>query len=159
LRLAPRNEPAYVNLADLYRAEGRDSDVEAILREGIRVLPDDAVLHHALGLSLVRSKKLLGALPELARAASLAPDRAHFAYVYGVALNSAGRKREAIAVLENARVRHPDDRELLFGLAVFNRDAGDRAAALRFARLLVKSNPDDSEARALLESLQAPSTR
>jgi Flp pilus assembly protein TadD len=159
LRLEPRSEPAYVNLADVYRAEGRDSGAEAILREGIRVLPDDAVLHHALGLSLVRSKKLSEALPELARAASLAPDRAHFAYVYGVALYSAGRKQEAIAVLEKVRVRHPDDRELLFGLATFNRDAGDRAAALRFARLLVKSNPHDSEARALLESLRAPSTR
>jgi Flp pilus assembly protein TadD len=136
--------------------EGRDSDAEEILRAGIRALPNDATLHHALGLSLVRSRKLSEAIPELQRAASLAPDQPHFSYVYAVALHSAGRDREAKAVLEKARLQQPNDRELLFGLATLNRDAGNRDAALRFAQLLVRIHPDDKEARALLESLQSP---
>jgi Flp pilus assembly protein TadD len=156
LRLAPRYPPAYVNLADVLRTEGRDSDAEEILRAGIRALPNDATLHHALGLSLVRSRKLSEAIPELQLAASLAPDQPHFSYVYAVALHSAGRDREAKAVLEKARLRQPNDRELLFGLATLNRDAGNRDAALRFAQLLVRIHPDDKEARALLESLQSP---
>jgi Flp pilus assembly protein TadD len=155
LQLAPRYEPAYVNLADALRAEGRDADAETALRTGLRALPNAATLHHALGLSLVRSGKLPDALPELERAASLAPDQPHFAYVYGVALHSAKQDRAAIAVLEKAQAQHPDDRELLFGLATINRDAGNRVAALRFARLLARIHPDDKEARALLESLQS----
>ncbi len=31
--------PAYVNLADLYRAQGRDPEGERILREGLNVAP------------------------------------------------------------------------------------------------------------------------
>ena len=159
LRLAPRYEPAYVNLADALRADGRNPDAEAVLRAGITALPLDATLHHALGLSLVRSGKLSQAIPELERAALLAPDQSHFTYVYAVALNGAGRNREAITALERARVRHPSDRELLFALATMNRDAGNKAAALRFAQLLVKIHPDDSEARTLLQSLQSPGGR
>ena len=153
LRLDPRHEPAYVNLADLLRAEGRETEAEAALRSGVAASTGDATLHHALGLSLVRSGKFAAAIEELERAASLAPDNSHFAYVYAVALHSAGRNREAMDVVERARVVHADDRELLFALATFNRDAGNKAAALRFAKLLVQTHPGDSKARALLESL------
>ncbi|HEY3257211.1 MAG TPA: tetratricopeptide repeat protein [Gemmatimonadaceae bacterium] len=159
LRLDPRHEPAYVNLADLLRGQGREAEAETALRSGIAVSSGDATLHNALGLSLVRSGKLAAAIQELARAASLAPDNSHFVYVYAVALHSAGRNRDAIAVLERARVLHADDREILFALATFNRDAGNKAAALRFAKLLVQTHPGDGEARALLESLASTPSR
>ena len=107
IRLGPQYTPAYVNLADLLRAEGGEAGAEQVLSRGLAVSPRDATLHHALGLSLVRSGKLADALPELERAASLAPDQPHFAYVYAVALRSAGREREAIAVLK----LHPQDKE------------------------------------------------
>jgi Flp pilus assembly protein TadD len=159
LRLDPRHEPAYVNLADLFRGEGREAEAEAALRAGIAASSGDATLHQALGLSRVRSGNLAAAIQELALAASLAPDNSHFAYVYAVALHSAGRNRDATDVLERARVLHADDRELLFALATFNRDAGNKAAALRFATLLVQTHPRDSEARALLESLASAPSR
>ncbi|HET9229412.1 MAG TPA: multiheme c-type cytochrome [Thermoanaerobaculia bacterium] len=75
--------PAYVNLADLYRLQGRDAEGEALLRQA----PDDASVHHALGLLLVRLGRLDEALPELARAVELAPGEARYAYVYEVALS------------------------------------------------------------------------
>jgi len=107
MRLDPRYAPAYVNLGDILRAHGRESDAEAVFRSGLAVSPQDATLHHALGLSLVRSGKLVDALPELERAASLAPDQPHFAYVYAVGLHSARRDKEAIEVLK----KHPEDKE------------------------------------------------
>jgi Flp pilus assembly protein TadD len=107
LRLDARHTPAYVNLADVLRAQGREADAEGVLRSGLAASPQDATLHHALGLSLVRSGKLADALPELERAASLAPDQPHFAYVYAVALHSARRDREALEVLR----LHPEDNE------------------------------------------------
>jgi len=107
IRLDARHTPAYVNLADVLRAQGREADAERVLRSGLAASPQDATLHHALGLSLVRSKKLADALPELGRAALLAPDQPHFAYVYAVALHSARRDREAIEVLK----LHPEDKE------------------------------------------------
>jgi hypothetical protein len=83
LRLDPGFAPAYVNLADLYRLQGRDAEGEALLRQA----PDNAAVHHALGLLLVRLGRLDEALPELARAVELAPGEARYAYVYEVALS------------------------------------------------------------------------
>ena len=49
--------PAYVNLADLYRAAQREPDVRRVLEEGLAAVPDDAALHYALGLALVRAQR------------------------------------------------------------------------------------------------------
>jgi predicted CXXCH cytochrome family protein len=113
IALAPEFEPAYVNLADVYRMQGRDAEGLAALDEGLKQAPRSAVLHHARGLALVRLKRLKEALPALERAARLAPGDARFAYVYAVALNEAGRKREALAELDRALERHPRDAQLL----------------------------------------------
>jgi predicted CXXCH cytochrome family protein len=85
LALDPVFVPAWVNLADLMRMQGREADAESALREGLARAPADATLHHALGLSLVRQKRGAEALAELKRATELAPGNARFAYVYGVA--------------------------------------------------------------------------
>jgi len=122
LRLTPTYAPAYVNLADVRRAEGRDAEAEAVLRAGIAALPRDPTIHHALGLLLVRSGKLSQALPELEQAVLLASDQPHFAYVYAVALHSAGLNREAVTVLNQALRLYPDDKELMLGLTTFKRD-------------------------------------
>ena len=48
----------------------------------------------------------------LERAAARAPENARFVYTYAVALHSAGRPREAAAVLDKALRRHPNDRDM-----------------------------------------------
>jgi tetratricopeptide (TPR) repeat protein len=53
LRLSPQYSPAAINLADLYRQIGRDSDGEGALRAAIGASPRDAGLHYALGLTLI----------------------------------------------------------------------------------------------------------
>lgn len=73
LRLDPAFAPAYVNLADLFRPQDRDTEGEQSLRSGIAAAPDDADLPHALGLLLVRQKRLGEALPYLQLALMLAP--------------------------------------------------------------------------------------
>ena len=93
LRLSPAYGPAAANLADLYRQLGRDADAESVLRKALQASPRDAGLHHALGLTLVRLKRQDEALAELARAAELEPDRARYAYVHAIGLDSTGRRR------------------------------------------------------------------
>jgi Flp pilus assembly protein TadD len=86
LRLDMRFVPAWANLADLMRLQGREAEAEAILREGLELSPRDATLHHALGLSLVRQQRGPEALRELKLATELDPRNERFAYVYEVAL-------------------------------------------------------------------------
>jgi len=151
--------PAYVNLADLYRAEQREPDVRRVLAEGLTAVPDDASLHYALGLALVRAQRTNEGVPHFARAAARAPDNARFVYTYAVSLHSTGKPREAIAVLEKALRRHPNDHDVLMALAAFHRDQGAFDQALRYAERLTQQYPDDPEARRLLAELRTRSAR
>jgi tetratricopeptide (TPR) repeat protein len=146
---------AAANLADLYRQVGRDADAESVVRKAIEASPKDAGLHHALGLALVRLKRQDEALAELARAAELEPDRARYAYVYAVALDSGGRRGDAIQALKDNLARHPGDRDTLSALVSFNRDAGDVPASLTYAEQLAKIEPNNAELKALIETLRA----
>jgi len=154
LRLSPRYTPAYVNLSDLQREQGAEREAERTLREGLAVLPGEAMLHHALGLSLARSGRQAEAVQELKRAGELSSD-VRFAYTYAVALHSAGREAEAIDALEKARERAPRDHDVLFALATFHRDAGRISRALQYAEQLQAFYPDDPDAQALVPSLRS----
>jgi Flp pilus assembly protein TadD len=155
LRIDPSFAPTYVNLADLYRAQGRDEAGEHILRQGLAVYPNDAALHHALGLLLVRRGQQSEALGALGRAAALSPDNPRYSYVFGVALHSAHQSTRALEVLKQAQARHPGDPELLVGLATISRERGQLDAATGYARKLVELVPHDQGARQLLVELEA----
>jgi tetratricopeptide (TPR) repeat protein len=121
LELEPTFIAARINLADLYRGLGRDADAEKALREAVRIAPGNADAHHALGLTLVRQGKREAALPELSRAARLAPQSPRYAYVEAVALHDAGQQARAIQALEAARRRFPGDRDIAEALAAYTR--------------------------------------
>ena len=95
-----------------------------------------------------RLKRPDEALDELRRASGLEPDRARYVYVYAVALHSAGRGADAIAVLRDNLTRHPDDRDTLSALVNFNREARDAVAALDYAERLARLVPAASPCRA-----------
>ena len=154
IRVNERAVPPYVNLADLYRHLGREQQCEDLLRQALERAPGSAQLHHALGLALVRQKRIDEALASLAEASRLEPDDVRLAYVYAVALNSSQQPDEAMKVLEAAHLRHPNDRSVLFGLATFNRDRGRGVEAIMYARRLVEIYPHDHEARGLLRALK-----
>ena len=154
-KLDPMFAPAYVAMAQLRAAQGRDADGERVLRDGLARLPDDAQLHHALGLNLVRQHRANDAVAELARAAQLDPGVARYAYVYAVALNGTGHTDDAIRVLEESQARHPADRDTLVALATINRDAGHLDAARSWATRLIAIDPT---AKPLLDQLQQQGT-
>jgi len=153
LRLNRQYAPAAINLADLYRHLGREADGESVLRAAADASPRDAGVHHALGLALVRGKRLDEAAGELRRATELAPDQARYAYVYAVALHSAGRGTEALTILTESLTRHPDHRDTLLALISFNRDAGDVPSALAYAQGLSRIAPNDPNVARLVDDL------
>jgi Flp pilus assembly protein TadD len=102
----------------------------------------------------VRQKRLRDAIPELARAAQRRPDVPRYAYVYGVALHETGDTRRALDVLKRAHERHPADREIVVALVEYEAQAGNRNAAIAWARKLVEMSPGDPEARRLLQTLE-----
>lgn len=128
--------PAYVYLADFYRTQERDADGERLLRTGIALAPGNAALHHSLGLSLVRMRRLAEAVAELGRAATLDPSDVRFSYVYAVALHSSGKVDAAIAKLEQTLRVDSTNTDVLAALVSFHRTRGETAAAERYAQRL-----------------------
>ncbi len=147
--------PAWVNLADLLRIQGRDAEGAAALRRALEVDPQNASARHALGLLHVRQRRLAEALLELGRAVALAPEAPDFAYAYAIGLHSAARTDEALAVLRKAHARNPGARNLLVALVTINRERGALGEARRYAARLVAAAPADPAARALAASLEA----
>ena len=154
LRLDPKFVPALVNLADLDRQRGLDGEGAELLRTAIEIEPDNAAIKHSLGLLLVRQRNLTEALPLLRDASALDPDNARYAYVYAVALNSAGSAAEAKALLGRTHKQHPTDRNVLMGLIAFERDSGDVASAITHAQELAALEPQNPQIRALLDDLR-----
>jgi tetratricopeptide (TPR) repeat protein len=127
IRLDPFFLPAYVNLADVFRAStARDPEAEEVLRAGLALAPSDARLRHALGLALIRLHRLEEARAELQRAAALEPRNVRFGYVYAVALHSTGRNKESIAELRRVLAIDPEDRDALVALSVYQGPSGVR---------------------------------
>ena len=139
LSLDPSFAPAAVNLADLDRELGRETEGAGVLADAIGRSPDDASLQHAMGLLLVRQGRKQEALVHLADAARLEPSNARFGYVYAIALSDAGRAREAIAVLEYDLRTHPYDRDSLAALANFYMNLGNPGKGLTYAERLVRA--------------------
>lgn len=122
-RTAIELDPGYllasINLADLFRNLGREADVEATMRQALTHAPRTAMLHHILGLSLVRQKRMPEALAALRRASTLDRDDMRFTYVYAVALHDAGRPAEAIKLLKQSIRRAPGNAMLSQALLSF----------------------------------------
>lgn len=154
LRLDPAFTPAAINLADVYRLVGQDRNGEKILRDILSVIPNDASLHYALGLALVRLNELDMAISEFATSAELNPGDARYGYVLGVALHSADRLLEATAALSQNIIRHPADRMSYMALISFALQASDNASALRFTEAASRVFPNDEQFSGLLVRLK-----
>jgi len=154
LRLDQNFTPALVNLADLDRMRGLNQEGVDLLRKAVAIDPNNADIHHSLGLALVRQHNYADAIPELRQASELAPENSRYAYVYAIALNSIGASAQALQLLEDTHKRHPADRDTLLALVSIARENGDFATALLHARELVTLYPTDMQLRLLILDLE-----
>jgi tetratricopeptide (TPR) repeat protein len=159
LSLEPSFTPAVVNLADLYREMGRDAAGERVLNDALARAPDDGALQHALGLLLVREGQRRQALEHLAAAARLDPSNARFVYTWALALDDAGQTAPAIEALEAELRRHPYDHDSLAALAGFYGRTGNPQRGAEYASRLVELEPDNAQARQLLNQLRGEAER
>ena len=149
IRLEPDFVPAYVNAADVLRAQGRDQESADTLLQGLQRAPMSATLHHALGLARIRLQQQELAMGSLRRAVELDPATARYSYVLAVALHSTGQADESIRHLQEAIKRWPYDRDMLMALTSFQLESGKREDAQSTARRLVAAYPADPQVRVL----------
>jgi len=110
VRAEPKDAEIRYRLASRLAMEKRVDDSETQYREVIRLRPTFAGGHEGLGVIYKWRGRLDEAIPLFRRAAALDPNySAAFCDLAG-ALATLGSTREALAVLENYRSRHPEDR-------------------------------------------------
>lgn len=88
IEIEPYFANSYVNLADLYRVQGKDSLAISKLQIGIQAQPKSSALPYSLGLALLRNNQSKQAKPYLRQAAQQASDNPQYWYVYGLALEN-----------------------------------------------------------------------
>jgi len=155
IQLWPTFIPAYVNLADLYRANQHDDEAEHLLLEARKQAPNNAEVIHSLALLRARQHRMQESLRLLEKAAELAPDNAHYAYVYGVGLYSTGKTALGLEILRKASERFPANREILLGLASIAGESGDVAEADRYAKQFQQVAPGDPRGEQLLRQIES----
>jgi len=80
----PDNHRIWLGLSDNLRAQQRDAEALALLDKGILALPQNANLHYAKALTLVRLGQKNDAAAIMAQAAELAGNNSYFWYLNGV---------------------------------------------------------------------------
>ncbi len=146
--------PAYLALAQLLSQSQREEEAQLILTKGIINIPENASIHHALGLSYIRQNKLNKALFELAYAANLEINNRRYQFVYAIALNSSQQTKEALSVLDKLHQKFSDDSEILISLITINKEAGNRKQALSYAYKLNDLMPGNQNVKNLINELK-----
>ena len=144
----------YVNLSDLYRLLDRAEESEQILRDGLSLNPQDAVLSFSLALTIVRNGRPVEALPFFTEAAERSPEQPYYQFVLAIAHNDYGDSDRALELLLDTVQRFPGHTDTLFALATVLRDDGEIADAYLYAERLIAVLPGDPGARALLGELE-----
>lgn len=149
----PTFAPAWVNLSELLRAQGKQNETLDVLTRALETTEDEPPVHHALGLALIRQNRHADALAHLEKAAGDAPQSARFAYVYVVALNSLGEEAAALSRLATALTLHANDPGLLSLALSLANARRDIPAMRRHATRLAEIFPDEPSYTELLSQL------
>ena len=148
LQMDPTSLPALVDLADLRRGQGREADAGSLLERALAAYPDSAIVNVAFALHLVRTQRHEEALAPLSKVLDAPDAEPRFAYIHAVALDSLGRRDDAIDALRRALERWPWDFNLLATLILYL-DDGTLPEVQRHLDRLSRIAPDSPQVQGL----------
>lgn len=79
---------SYVNLADMYRTQGKEIKGLELLKKGIKAQPNSGALPYSAGLSLLRLEQKKEASQYFRKAAEIEKQNPQYWYVYGLSMES-----------------------------------------------------------------------
>lgn len=155
LRLQPELNMTWIKLALFYSDLDRDADALQILHNALEQIADNANIYYEMGLIQVRLRDFSAAIDSLAKAAILAPENAHYSYVYAIAMNSNQRSDKALDILRKANKIHPENEKILTALITINQDNAHNIEALKYAEKLLEFDQSNSSIQALIMQLKS----
>ncbi|WP_417624304.1 tetratricopeptide repeat protein [Paremcibacter congregatus] len=154
IRIDPFFPAGFVNLADIYRAEGQEDKSAEVIDQGLAHLPMDGGLNFSKALSLVRRGKPQAALSYFDRAVEAEPGQAYYAYVYAVALGDLGKSDMAVQILERALEVSENDLNLNYQLLLIYRQNKQWRNALKYAEKMRDLVPKNQMIQNLIRELR-----
>ena len=112
IKIDPYFEAAYINLADIYRAQQKPFQSNSVLSKGIKNNPKSANLHYSYGLYFVRQKQITKAITFFVKAMTLMPENSQYAYTYILALDGAGQSQQALGKLKALMTDYQNNEQL-----------------------------------------------
>jgi serine/threonine-protein kinase len=142
-----RHWACYVNdllrqRGDRPRSDEAIAKAVAILRETVRLRPEDAGAHHRLGYALRAQGELSDAIDEYREAIRIQPDNTGAHTNLGIALRDQGKPDEAIAAFREAIRLRPDNAGAHFDLGLALRAQGKLDEAIAAFREAILSRRD-----------------
>ena len=140
--------PSHLKRARAYCQKGKVDEAIAEYRKALRLDPDNAEAHLALGGILALEKQFDPAIVEFREVIRIDPERAITRFGLGLAYREKGLFDEAIAEFEGALgITHsPDMISKLQGLLEETRDEKAREESIRALRGAIELHPDDAKA-------------
>lgn len=157
LRYEPESAKAAANRGSILIALGRFDQAEDHLRQSLELNADDVSILQNLGEALRMQERHEEAAVVFEDIVAIEPENALAQGALGVTYSHLGRDEEAVAVLEQAISLAPDSPQnpLLHVLAGQSAQrSGDTAAARRHYRRALELDPNQADARALLDALR-----
>lgn len=138
--LAPEEEDAWLQLANLYYRMNNEQRALETLRAAVLAVPGSADINFALGRSYLDYGLTSEALPFLRKAASLNQNSIDIAVNLGETLTILGHMDEAIQLIEHARVQWPQHPRLAFTHAQAALSIGNRETALKALEVALEAD-------------------
>ncbi len=104
---------AYINLADLYRNQGKINEEKRVLLQGLKSLPNDPLLHYSHGLHMIRGKDYKSAISALRQAVKYDRYNVQYAYIFWLAMDSVGQTQQSLQQLKQQLDDYNYDRQLV----------------------------------------------
>jgi tetratricopeptide (TPR) repeat protein len=145
--------PFHQSLAVVLSALNRPQEAVATLEQAVKFSPDDAESHYQLGLAYNGVGNLTNALAQLAAAVRLDPRHVRAWYNLGLAQNALEQYAAAITSLSRAESLSPTDAEIPYAQATIFARFGRNAEAVRELKRTLEIDPENPEARQLLQNL------
>jgi tetratricopeptide (TPR) repeat protein len=98
IRIDPYFANGYINLADLYRQQKKETESINLLKQGAKAIPDNGAFPFAIGLSYIRIKQGVKASEYFKLATKVEAGNGHYHYVYGLSLEQSNTQQAQLAI-------------------------------------------------------------
>lgn len=140
IKVDPYFEPAYINLAELYRTTEQAKLELQTYQQALKAVPNSASLNYAYGMYLIRSGDKLSSVNAFKKALRYEPANAQYAYLYFLALDATGKTKQALTELKRQIHNYQSQELIQLGLS-FSQKLNDRNSYGFFYQAYQKLNP------------------